>query len=53
MVEAPTLFKNPIKTLYLFTIILYNYAKEAVIYLSKFWHVLTILALIVVAPRFV
>lgn len=53
MVDAPTLFTNPIKTLYLFSIVLFNYAKQAVIYLSQFWHVLTILALIIIAPRFV
>ncbi|CAK64980.1 unnamed protein product (macronuclear) [Paramecium tetraurelia] len=53
MVEAPTLFSNPIKTLYLFSIVLFNYAKDAVKYLSKFWHIIGFLALIVIAPRFV
>ena len=53
MVEAPTLFSNPIKTLYLFSIVLFNYAKDAVKYLSKFWHIIGFLTLVVVAPRFV
>ncbi|CAD8111560.1 unnamed protein product [Paramecium primaurelia] len=53
MVEAPTLFSNPIKTLYLFTIVLFNYAKDAIKYLSKFWHIIGFLTLIVIAPRFV
>ncbi|CAK61214.1 unnamed protein product (macronuclear) [Paramecium tetraurelia] len=53
MVEPPTLFSNPIKTLYLFTIVLFNYAKDAVKYLSKFWHIIGFLTLVVIAPRFV
>lgn len=53
MTVPPTLFKNPITTLYYFSIVLYNYAKDATLYLSKYWSILATLILIIVAPRFV
>ena len=49
---APTLFTNPIKTLYYFSIVLSIYLKDAIKYLSKYWYVITFLILIIVGPRY-
>jgi len=49
----PTLFTSPHRTLYFFTIIIFQFLKKIEAYLLKFWYVATIVLAITVAPRFV
>lgn len=53
MAAPPTLFTNPIKTLYIFSIVLFNYAKEAAGFFRRYMIFFVACGFIAITPRFI